>query len=332
MALSAGFILPSWLEVAVKISELFIRMNTVRDDDRWSHLGRLMMTHQVGLVVCKRNLVNKDPDTGSRFQRAAAHAVNHFEWKMILSEDTRRSRVRHLFDRDPVVSAILGSANCSSVQTVQLTGGSTKVAHDCWTGWEVRGARDSIHVYTDGSHAPDGKDGPTSSWAVTVGDEWLNSNFGSVPSDERLLTPAHVGGATLFGASIENTSGIYPQSFRPLPAPWPCFHSPPLCTFTRTVRLQSLEFAPTPLRSTSGSGCAWLLDLYSSLYIINSPSARQLAASCSSSTFEHTHKLQTFTLWAIASQTTRQTQFDRDLNSQHQSLSVSSLLLSASTA
>jgi hypothetical protein len=100
------------------------------------------------------------------------------------------------------------------MQTVQLTRGSTQVAHDCWTGWVSQGAPNSIHVYTDGSHAPDGKGGPTSSWAVTVSDEWLDNNFGSVPSDERLLTPAHVGGASLFGASIENTSGIYPAELQ----------------------------------------------------------------------------------------------------------------------
>ena len=49
---------------------------------------------------------------------------------------------------------------------------------------------------------------------MTVGDEWLDDNFGSVPSDEQLLTPAEVGGTTLFGADITITSGIYPAELQ----------------------------------------------------------------------------------------------------------------------
>ena len=213
VALSAGFILPSWLEIAVKVSELFIRMNTVRENDRWSRLGRLVLLHQVGSDVSKRNLVNKDPDSGTRCQRAAAHAVNHLGWVMRLSVDKQRARIRRLFDRDPA-AGMLGSEHCSSDERVQLTGGSTRIAHDCWTGWGALGANHSIHVYTDGSHAPEGKHGPTSSWAVAVGNEWLDSNFGSVPSDEQLLSPAEVDGLTLLGASIAITSGIYPAELQ----------------------------------------------------------------------------------------------------------------------
>ena len=213
VALSAGFILPSWLEIAVKVSELFIRMNTVHEGDLWSHLGRLVLARQVGSSVRKRNLVNKDPDNGTRYQRAAAHAVNHLEWEMQLSTNTQHSRTQHLFDRDPVVG-VMGSAACTSIRSVQLTGGPTQTAHDCWRGWGADNTHHMIHVYTDGSHAPGGKNGPSSSWAVAVGDEWLDDNFGSVPSDEHLVTPAQVGGATLFGADITITSGIYPAELQ----------------------------------------------------------------------------------------------------------------------
>ena len=59
VALTAGFLLPSWLEVAVKVSELFIRLNTVDADDRWSRLGRLLMLTRVGSVVNKRNFAKR---------------------------------------------------------------------------------------------------------------------------------------------------------------------------------------------------------------------------------------------------------------------------------
>ena len=70
----------------MKVSELFIRLNTIETDNRWSHLGHLVMLEEVGSVVAKQNLANKDCDRGSRMQRAAAHAVNHLQWKMALRE------------------------------------------------------------------------------------------------------------------------------------------------------------------------------------------------------------------------------------------------------
>jgi hypothetical protein len=56
-----------------KKKELFIRLNTVTENDHWSHMGRLIMLQQVGTITGKRNIVNSDH--GSRFQRAAAHAA-----------------------------------------------------------------------------------------------------------------------------------------------------------------------------------------------------------------------------------------------------------------
>ena len=46
VALTLGLILPSWLEAAVKTSELFVRMNS--SDARWAHLGRIMLRQQCG--------------------------------------------------------------------------------------------------------------------------------------------------------------------------------------------------------------------------------------------------------------------------------------------
>ena len=154
VALSAGFMLPSWLEAAVKVSELFLRLNTVETDGhcQWSRLGRLIMLQQVGTVVTKRNLVHRDSDRGSRFQRAAAHAVNQLDWKMVLREESARgARNQHLFARPPA-GLLLGSDACSSTQAVALTAGTITLAHDCWTGWGAAAVPQHVHVYTDGSH------------------------------------------------------------------------------------------------------------------------------------------------------------------------------------
>jgi hypothetical protein len=46
LALTLNLTLPSWLEASVKVSELFLRMNS--DDPRWGHLGRMVLRLQVG--------------------------------------------------------------------------------------------------------------------------------------------------------------------------------------------------------------------------------------------------------------------------------------------
>ena len=109
---------------------------------------------------------------------------------------------------------LLGSDACSSSQTVDLTAGTTALAHDCWTGWGADAVPRHVHVYTDGSHDEHGKPKPTSSWAVTIGDRWLDDNFARLPADEQHLNVAQVGGSSLFGASIAVTSGVYPAELQ----------------------------------------------------------------------------------------------------------------------
>ena len=122
VALTAGFLLPSWLEVAVKVSELFIRLNTVDTNDRWSDFGRMLMLSRVGSVISKRNLVTERQRSGSRFQRAAAHAINQLQWKMVLREEAARARgvaarKQHLFARSASWASLLwAQIECSSVQ------------------------------------------------------------------------------------------------------------------------------------------------------------------------------------------------------------------------
>ena len=49
---------------------------------------------------------------------------------------------------------------------------------------------------------------------MTLGDAWLAGSYGSVPSDEQLVTAAHVAGASMFGASIACTRGVYPAELQ----------------------------------------------------------------------------------------------------------------------
>jgi ribonuclease HI len=134
---------------------------------------------------------------------------------MELREEHPRAAARnpHLFARAPA-ALLLGSADCSSMQSVELSAGDIKLAHDCWTGWGAAAVPHLIHVYTDGSYDAHSKPQPTSSWAVTVGDRWLDDNFAHLPTDERQLNAGHVGGATLLGASISATSGVYPAELQ----------------------------------------------------------------------------------------------------------------------
>ena len=64
-------------------------------------------------------------------------------------------------------------------------------------------------MYTDGSYDAASLPHSTSAWAITVADRWFDSNFGGIPTDEHLLQAAHVRGASLFGASISCTRGVY---------------------------------------------------------------------------------------------------------------------------
>ena len=101
---------------------------------------------------------------------------------------------------------------CSSSAAVELTLGTARVAHDCWVGWGAAEQRadDPVHVYTDGSYD---SWTATSSWSVVLGDSWLARNHDSVPS-ECLLQPPDVGGATLFGANITCSTGVYPAELQ----------------------------------------------------------------------------------------------------------------------
>jgi len=211
VALAAGFTLPSWLEAAIKTSELFIRMNST--GCRWSRLGRTLMRSQVGTLV--QPLASMDARSqqprpsagGSRLARATHLASgDRLQWSLSLgAEHTAASRRQHLFQRAPAEA----SPPLHVCQQVQLAGAQVRLTHDCWWGWGAGTAPVDVRVYTDGSYDAHSLPVTTSSWAVTVQDEWLQDNFASVPVDEDSLDAAEVGGACMIGASIRCTSGVY---------------------------------------------------------------------------------------------------------------------------
>ena len=211
VALALHFNLPSWLEASVKVSELFLRVNS--SEARWGALGRALMRHRLPSSVDAHAALSR-ADGGTRLSRAAWLAVNRLGWSLHLTDEHRPgSRHRHLFEREPA-GAMPDGSQCTSTSSLLLAAGPAPIAHDLWQGWGAGIPAQEVHVYTDGSHDASSAPRPTSAWAATVGDDWLDSQFRAVPSDERLLLPAHVAGAALFGANILSTVGVYPAELQ----------------------------------------------------------------------------------------------------------------------
>ena len=155
-------------------------------------------------------------NAGSRITRAAYLAVKKLHWSLHLNESHRSdARRQHLFDIVPVDPVPATPLHCSSRSDVQLMHGHISIAHDLWMGWGATVNRidhETLRVFTDGSF--DSFDTPSSSsWSVVIGDRWLYDNFQSVPS-ECLMQLADVGGATLIGARITCTQGVYPAELQ----------------------------------------------------------------------------------------------------------------------
>jgi len=209
LATSLHLLLPSWLEQCVKVSELFIRMNS--SDPRWGRLGRQSMRQQYPSNIDEHTEDIRRPNSGTQITRAVYLAVKKLKWSLHLHH--HRKRHLHLFDT-PAHTSLPTLADCSSTMLLDLTQDSIHVVHDCWSGWSVPPTMNQpnkyeVHVYTDGSHDSSTS---TSSWSVVVGDRWFDDNFGFLPNDEDELIrqPRHLGGSTRFGSSVSNTIGVYP--------------------------------------------------------------------------------------------------------------------------
>jgi len=215
VALSLGLLLPSWLEISVKVSELFLRMND--SDARWGHLGRMLMRQSLPAVIDSSTRDIPRGNSGTRLSRAARLTVGSLQWSLHLAEQHRpSSRLQRLFDTEPLASvAVPDLSLCSAAPRHRLDSGSAMhLPQDLWRGWGADIASEEVHTYTDGSFDSAALPHPASSWAVTVADEWLHGSYAGIPTDEQLVAPHHVAGAALMGASISCTRGIYPAELQ----------------------------------------------------------------------------------------------------------------------
>jgi exonuclease III/ribonuclease HI len=211
VALTTGLLLPSWQEVSVKVSELFLRMNS--SDPRWGLLGRTRMRNECKSTVNEHSQLPL-ADNGTLLQRTVRLAVQVLNCELFLNEQFRPgSRRRHVFD-SPAAALMPNNASYSSYLPVDFPASPGSVVHDNWTGWGKSIPPQEVHVYTDGSHQSHPQ--PSSSWAVTVGNKWLRENFDSIPADENILRREDFIGAQVFASSIENsiTAGIYPAELQ----------------------------------------------------------------------------------------------------------------------
>ena len=220
VALTIGLLLPSWLEVSVKTSELFLRMND--SDARWGELGRVLMreSRNFSVVMNEASVSSRGLDgaTETRVSRAVHLAVRGLGWELSVPAPRRvgalGGRAQHLFEQAPLAHHMPDLGHCSGSTRHQLAAGGTQLAQDLWRGFGTTQPAQHVHVYTDGSFDPESLPQPTSSWAVTVADAWLDASFDSVPADEKLVRSHHVAAASLFGASIACTRGIYPAELQ----------------------------------------------------------------------------------------------------------------------
>ena len=211
VAHALGIILPSRLEAAVKVSELFLRINSSRPDCRWGQLGRLLLRQELPSEVDSSTQFPHDRND-TRLTRASKLAVK-LGWSLRLLDDRTDHRNAHLF----VTPAAAARDMCvgTITQSVRLTRCAVPVTitHDRWQGWgaDAPAPLAPVHVYTDGSFEAGSN---TSSWAVTIADDWFDASVATIPSDEKLLQPMHVRGATMLGASISCTQGVYPAELQ----------------------------------------------------------------------------------------------------------------------
>jgi ribonuclease HI len=219
VAHALGIILPSRLEAAVKVSELFLRINSTQTKCRWGQLGRLLMRAALPTTIdASTSLPHASGPNSTRLTRAVKLAVR-LGWTLRLRDRSCSASSRnhlHLFDRPAAserdIAASVGllsqrlRLSCSPLAPLTL-------AHDRWQGWgaEAPAPLQAVHLYTDGSFDAASN---SSAWAVTVGDEWFDASVGAIPADEKLVTSAHVAGAVMFGASIEGTRGVYPAELQ----------------------------------------------------------------------------------------------------------------------
>jgi hypothetical protein len=140
VASALGMTLPSWLEAATKVSELFVRANTP-DFDRWAILGRAQLMQAAPVSMSAETISNRGANSshGGRLTRKLHLAVHKLGWKLTQPCDT----VRHkqplrlsLIAAQPLAStAALGLGRASSTSVVTLPQGAARLCQSVWSGW-----------------------------------------------------------------------------------------------------------------------------------------------------------------------------------------------------
>lgn len=211
MALTINLHLPSWMEMAVKVSELFQRINS--SDSRWAVMGRHVLREILSSVTDADSPLSR-PNSGTRLSRAAYLAVKKLHWSIHLNPPQRAvgGRHQHLFDAISLHSAPHRSMySCASHVSLRTT--DLSLPQDLWSGWGTDSPTQTVAVYTDGSYSASSS---TSAWSVAVANRWLLEHFREVPTDEHQLRSSHniITHTALLGASISQTQGIYPAELQ----------------------------------------------------------------------------------------------------------------------
>ena len=205
-------ILPSWLECSVKVSQLFLRMNST--DARWGALGRMMLRSHHLSTIDSTTVSNRELTSDHRMMRAAYLAVNTLQWSMHMHTKHRHgSQHQRLLDVESITHLPHGNHDLSSIVGVQLLNVDrlSSLVHNLWSGWGTQINKQHVNVYTDGLY---NSASLTSSWSSVIADQWFDDNYTSVPTDEHAINHTHVNGAMMIGSHINCTTGIYPAELQ----------------------------------------------------------------------------------------------------------------------
>jgi hypothetical protein len=105
VALALRFSLPSWLEAGIKVSELFLRINS--SDERWGKLGRALARAAMPTTVDTSTALPRADSGRSRLCRAARLAVTKLCWSWHRAEERRDgARNTRLLKSEPLGSQL----------------------------------------------------------------------------------------------------------------------------------------------------------------------------------------------------------------------------------
>lgn len=215
LALTLNLTLPSALEVSVKASELFLRMNS--SDARWGVLGRMLMRQQCPPVTDATPAASD----ATRLKRAAKVVASSLRWQQHLHQpySGRRQNLttKPPFELAPFDEPSVGYASVSLSHDTRAT-----IMHNVFNGFGTRPTKHTpphaatIHVFTDGSYGADtnAASQSSSSWSLVIGDVVFDERHNEIPLDEKLIRPSHVVNFCLIGSSIKCTRGVYPAELQ----------------------------------------------------------------------------------------------------------------------